>query len=256
MRPYCFLLVSLLGVACAPHVAHAAPPTPPSPPAPPHAMGPDGVVDEVLNAKANGRVDIHAFAGSVRVTGWAQNQLKVHASVHDGCRVDIVPSGERYEIRLECDHGPRSADLEIQVPQGSAVEVRTLSADLTVQGVSGSLRLESVTSDIDVKGGASTDIEARTTSGSVHIDAATPQVRAQSVSGDVRITGARGKADIHTVSGDCTLSGGDFGDVRFETVSGQVTFTGGVVGSFEVQSHSGDVAVHLPATTNADVELR
>jgi DUF4097 and DUF4098 domain-containing protein YvlB len=76
------------------------------------------------------------------------------------------------------------------------------------------------------------------------------------VSGDVRITGAKGKASIHTVSGDCALSGGDFSDVRYETVSGDVTFTGGIVGSLEAQSHSGEVTLHLPPATNADVELR
>ncbi len=274
MRPCCFLLASLLAMACAPHVAHADAPctsdkddddehdgehehahdhT--------HARGPatggaSGTLEEVRDAKPNGQVDIHAFAGTVHVTGWAQNQLKVHANVTGDCRVEITPSGDRYGVRLECAHGPGSAELEVQVPQASTVEVRTMGAGITVQGVSGPLRLQSVTSDISVKGGAPTEIEARTTNGNIHIDAATPQLRAQSVSGDVRVTGARGKANVHTVSGDCSLAGGDFSDVRFESVSGEMTFTGGVVGSFEVQSHSGDVALHLPPATNADVELR
>jgi DUF4097 and DUF4098 domain-containing protein YvlB len=269
MRPYCFLLVSLLAMACAPHVAHAEGPCTGDPgdehagehihehsgPRGPTA-GASGMLDEVRGAKPNGQIEVHAFSGSVHVTGWAQNQLKVHAKVNGDCRLELNPSGDRYEVRLQCDHGPGSADLEIQVPQGSGVEARTMSASILVQGVNGSLRLQSVTSDIEVKGGTPTEIEARTVNGNVHIDAASSQIRAQSVSGDVRITGARGKADLHTVSGDCALAGGDFSDVRVESVSGALVFTGGVAGSFEVQSHSGNVTMHLPPTTNADAELR
>ena len=146
--------------------------------------------------------------------------------------------------------------MEIQVPQASTLEVRSMSADISVANVNGPLRLQSVTSNIDVKGGAPTDIEARTTNGNVRIDAAASQIRAQSVSGDVAITGAHGKANVRTVSGDCALAGGDFSDVRYESVSGDIAFTGGVTGSFEAESHSGDVTMHVPATTNADVELR
>jgi DUF4097 and DUF4098 domain-containing protein YvlB len=273
MRPYCFLLASLLAMACAPQVARANTPCPDdrdddehehahsSSHAHAHAWASatantTGTLDEMRDAKPNGEIDVHAFAGTVHVTGWAQNQVKVHATVNGDCHVEITPSGDRSSVRVECSHGPGNAELEIQVPQASTLEVRTMSAGIGVTGVNGPLRLQSVTADIEVKGGAPSEVEARTTSGNVHIDAASPQIRAQSVSGDVRITGAKGKASVHTVSGDCVLSGGDFSDVRFESVSGDATFTGGVVGSLEAQSHSGNVTLHLPPATNADVELR
>src|ERR1700722_14012975 len=111
MRPYCFLLASLLGLACAPHVAHADAPCGDSDDdddvaratahaaahAHAHAQSWHGTnasttLDEVRDAKPNGQLDIHAFAGSVHVTGWAQNQLKVHATVSGDCHVEIEPS--------------------------------------------------------------------------------------------------------------------------------------------------------------------
>lgn len=272
MRPHSFLLTSLLALACAPHVARADTPcagdddedewshvhehSSDSSHSAPWRTAQVTTLDEVHDAKPTGLIDVHAFAGTVHVTGTTQNQLKVHANVSGDCRIDIAPSGDRTSVRLQCAHGPGRGDLDIQVPQANAVEVRTLSANITVQGVTGSLQLQSVTADIEVKGGAPAAIEAHTTNGNVHIDAPTAEVHAQSVSGDVHVAGAHGKASIHTVSGDCSLSGGDFSDVRYETVSGDVTFTGGITGNFEVQSHSGDVTIHVPATTNADVELR
>jgi DUF4097 and DUF4098 domain-containing protein YvlB len=283
MRPLSLLLLPLLATAataCASHVAHADPPPRPDDESADirarahdierrahdrerewrdraaRASGDSAAIDETRDAKPNGEIDVHGFAGTVHVTGWAQNQLKVHANVSGDCRVEVSPSGDRLEVRLSCSHGPGSGDMSLQVPQASTLDVRTMSATISVAGVSGPLRLQSVTADIDVKGGAPGEVEARSTSGSIRIDAASPQTRAQSVSGDVTIASVHGKASVHTVSGDCKIAGGEFSDVRVETVSGDVSFTGAITGSLEVSTHSGDVGLHVPATTGADAELR
>jgi len=273
------VLLSLLATtACASHVAHADPPRPDDGDdsharahdierhAHEHerewrdhaarASGDSATIDESRDAKPNGEIDVHGFAGTVHVTGWAQNQVKVHANVSGDCRVELSPSGDRLEVRLECSHGPGSGDMAIQVPQGSTLDARTMSANISVAGVNGPLRLQSVTADIDVKGGTPGAVEARSTSGSIRIDASSAQTQAQSVSGDVTLSGVRGKANVHTVSGDCKIAGGEFSDVRVETVSGDLSFTGAITGSFEVSTHSGDVGLHVPATTSADAELR
>jgi DUF4097 and DUF4098 domain-containing protein YvlB len=217
-----------------------------------------GAIDVTVTVKPAGTIDVHQFGGSVRVTGWAQSTVHVKGDFGPDCHVDMTPSGDREEIRLSCSHGPGSGDLEIQMPQTSALVVRAMSADLSVHDVSGAVRLETVAGDIEVKGGAPNEIDVRSTSGTVKIDSSSPSTRAHSVSGDVRIRGVRGRATVRTVSGECTLSGGEFNSVEIESVSGDVTFTGGVAGqgTFEMQSHSGDINLHLPPTTGADVEMR
>jgi putative adhesin len=257
MRPLLFFL-PLAAIACAAGTAGAQTrrSTRSEPPCDDDNRG--GAMDVTVQVKPGGIVDVREFGGTVHVTTWAQNAVHVKGQFGSECHIDVAPSGEREEIELRCSHGPGTGDLEVQIPQASSVDVRTMSADVSVEGVNGFVRLQTVTGDIGVRGGTPTEIEARTTSGGVKIQAATPSTRAHSVSGDVQVIGVRGRATIRTVSGECTLSGGEFNAVEIESVSGDIVFHGAPVGpgAFEMQSHSGDVALHLPPTTGAEVEMR
>jgi hypothetical protein len=217
-----------------------------------------GSADVTVQVKPNGLVDVQQFGGSVRVTTWAQNAIHVKGSFSPDCRVDLTPSGDRETIRLACHHGPGVGDLEIQIPQTSALDVRGMSTDVATRDVGGAVRVQTVSGDIEVRGGAPSEIDVRSTSGSVTIAATSSSTRAQSISGDVEISGVRGRATLRTVSGTCKLTGGDFTAVEAESVSGDISFRGALSGQgkFEMNSHSGDITLHLPRTTGADVEMR
>lgn len=217
-----------------------------------------GSIDVTVQVKPTAVVDVHQFGGSLHVSTWGQSAVHVKGEFNSDCHVDMSPSGDRQELRLECAHGPGVGDLEIQIPQAASLDVRAMNADISVHDVGGAIHLQTVSGDIEVKGGAPTEVEVRSTSGSVSISAASPSTRAHSISGDVAVSGARGRATIRTVSGECSLGGGEFSAVEIETVSGDVAFKGalGGQGTFEMNSHSGDITLHLPRTTGADVEMR
>ncbi len=211
-----------------------------------------------MQAKPNGVVDVHVFGGSVHVTGWSQSSIRVRGEFRPDCHVDLTPAGDHQQVRLTCSHGPGVGELEIQVPQGSGLDVQTMSADVAIQGVNGAVHAQTISGDIVLVWGTPTEIEARSTSGGVQIEASTTQTRAHSISGDVVVAGVRGRATIRTVSGECKLSGGDFSAIEIDSVSGDIAFHGAVTGQgpFEMVSQSGDVTLHLPRTTSADVEMR
>ncbi len=220
--------------------------------------GRGGAADVTVQMKPNGIVDVHQFGGSVHVTTWAQSSVHVKGDFSSHCHIDMAASGDREEVRLSCMHGPPTGDLVIQIPQGASLDMRAMSADFTVQGANGNVHLETVTGDIAMQGGSPTGLDVRTTSGDVALaGVASPDTRVHSVSGDVHVSGVRGRAEIRTVSGECVLGGGEFGSVQFQTVSGDFVFNGSASrqGTFEVQTHSGDVALHLPPTTGADVDM-
>jgi DUF4097 and DUF4098 domain-containing protein YvlB len=217
-----------------------------------------GSIDVTLQVKPNGVVELQQFGGSVRVTTWAQSNVHLKGTFAPDCHVDISPSGEREELHLSCSHGPGVGDLELEIPQTSSLDVRGMSTDVEAHDVGGSVHVQTVSGDIEVKGGAPSEIEVRSISGDIAIATASAATRVQSVSGDVAVSGARGRATVRTVSGDCALGGGEFSAIEIETVSGDVTFRGALNGQgrFEMNSHSGDITLHLPRTTGADVEMR
>lgn len=221
----------------------------------PCQASPEGVVSETRPAKPNGVVEIVTEEGEVRVVGWNRAEVSVKGTI-EGCQLDLSPSADRTRIRMTPGH-ECEASLEIYVPMGSAVEVKAMTADVSVRGVNGALKVESASGDVTVSG-APSEVNARTTRGDLKIDAVTAVVTARSISGSVTVSGARGKATVESVSGDCVLHGGDFSEAEMRSVSGELDFEGALVGqgSFEFKSHSGEITLRMPAATNADFELR
>ena len=226
-------------------------------------------VDRTLDAASDGRVHISNIAGSVTVNGWSRDQVEVTGELgrnveelifeRDGDKITI-----KVKVPKKSGRGIES-DLYVQLPQGSSIDVSTVSADIDVKQVMGEQSLGTVSGDIDTES-AKSDISAEAVSGDIEIngqDSAT-NARANTVSGDVVLTGVAGVADTESVSGDVTVVDGSFeridvntvnGDILFrsalqaggkltaETVNGSVDleFSGDVSGRFDIDTFNGDI---------------
>ena len=183
-------------------------------------------VDESRKASFNADVQIELIAGTVRIVGWNQNEVRVQGTVNDewetveisGDESDItievtLPDGKHRNVHLE-------ADLEISVPAGAEVTFETISAPLSVSGTIAVVNVESV-------------------SGSVEIQAEVEELSIESISGEVEIETSRSleSVEVETVSGTVELSGdlNGSGDYSLSTVSGRIT-------------------IRVPAGTSADYE--
>ena len=119
-------------------------------------------------------------------------------------------------------HGNAGVRVTVRLPLGSAVSVRTRSADITTDGRLVGVDTETVSGDTRITTAAI--VTARTTSGDVLIDAAR-QVAAQTVSGDVTVRALAGPAGIRTVSGDVAVHAVRACTVQARSVSGDITVT-------------------------------
>jgi DUF4097 and DUF4098 domain-containing protein YvlB len=218
-------------------------------------------IDETKPAAKDGVVEVHNVAGSVRVTGWDQAQVAVSGTLGKGTeRLEFTASGRRTVVRVVLPHDAhqvKGSDLEIKVPAGSSLEVSTVSADISVERVSGEADLESVSGGIHV-GGEPTRFSAQSVSGDVEIEAANAPGRAKSVSGTVRLTGVRGDVDAASVSGDIVVKGDAVSRVDLETTSGGIRLDAGLAKDARVTAKtvSGTVELVLPAATAADFDVR
>lgn len=254
-------------------------------------------VDEAFPSDARGSVEIVNVAGSVTVTAWDRNEIRVTGTLGRGSeRLELNRDRRRSEIRVVLPRNARNvrgSDLEIRVPAGKSVTVRTVSADIGLSGVRGQVDVRSTSGDVTVQGepaevragSTSGDVElnvntggrvtARSTSGDVDVrgtvrqsvnvesvsgdvivTATTSEVRAESVSGQLRLSGVSGRISASTVSGDAIVSGDRIEYGSFESVSGDLRYTGGVTpgGALDLKSHSGNVELTLPAGVIADFE--
>ncbi|HWL89594.1 MAG TPA: DUF4097 family beta strand repeat-containing protein, partial [Polyangiaceae bacterium] len=200
-------------------------------------------------ASPRGVVTIEVISGTVRVVGWARNEVEVKGD-----------SDSPQQFKTEQDRTvvrAASATLEIHVPAASTVELRGSHVDAHVRDVTGALRIDTISGDVEVAG-APASVNARTASGDVTIDGASAQINVHTISGDIHVRNARGVAGLETVSGDCSLAGSTFTQVTMRSTAGGVTFDGQLApqASFEANAHSGDVTLLLPASTNGNFDLR
>ncbi|SRR6266498_1434707 len=132
-----------------------------------------------------------------------------------------------------------SASIAITVPKECPTQLGVVNAAAVVSGMSARTSLKSV-------------------SGGITMDGVTGNVDANTVSGDLEAQDVEGEVAFKSVSGDLTIAGGSLRRLDAKTVSGRITADVDIAPSASLQaaSVSGDVAVRLPATVSARVDLR
>jgi hypothetical protein len=206
----------------------------------------------------DGSIKVFALGGSVRVSGWERDSVAVRGSVAGGPH-RFHMGGTRSALKMYVeDDMPRSLEshLEIWVPAGSKVWVKTESASIDVRGVTGSVDLNSVTGKIRVTG-TLRDLYAEAMDADIELSATAPALRAKTASGAITLTGGGDNVRLTSVSGSLRVRASGLERSRFETVTGDILFTGdlsrGTSSAFE--SHSGRVELTLPRTVSADFDV-
>ena len=221
----------------------------------------DGSFDRTVAAQPRGVVDISNVSGSVDVKAWDRAEVRVRAELgSDAERVDVSTEGGHTIIKVELPNHSRGgeAELHVEVPKDSEVNVSAVTADVTSQGVLGIQRLSAVSGDVSAEI-AGADVEARTVSGSIRLKGHGQPARlhVSTVSGDVHLEHGAGDFEGNTVSGSLTLSLDPARSVRWRSTSGDMRFTGKLArgATFEASSVSGDLGVRASAEGGFEYEV-
>lgn len=165
--------------------------------------------------------------GNARLHG---NQITVSAGRQnpDGRIVVTVPS--QSAVRLELGVATLVA---ADVPQ--QLHVESLSGDITTNGGTGSLRIETVSGRVEVRRFRGDRLDIESMSGSVDIDGATGTVRVEALSEPVRLRDMKSRS------------------VHVEALNGSIEWTGSLMSDsrHRFESHNGDVTFRLPPSASA-----
>jgi len=205
-----------------------------------------------------GRVQVDNMAGSIIVIGWDKSGVEIRGQLGDRVEeLEITETTGGLRIRVHNQDNQRRLDeshLHLQVPRGASIEMESISADMTVEGLANeSIILSSVSGDFDITADSG-HLEAESVSGDVTFVGRAPRVTVETVSGEIDVRGVEGEVRVTTVSGDLLLEGGKVSLGRFETVSGDLELNLEVSegGRLSADSMSGDVTLLLPASQQAE----
>jgi DUF4097 and DUF4098 domain-containing protein YvlB len=217
-------------------------------------------VDQTKAASATGVVTVSTISGSIRVSGWSNDQVHVAGTLGRGIeKLEFEVSGRNTTVKVVYPDNCRKcegADLEIEVPAGSEVRVHTVSAPIDVDGVTGELDLEAVSGDVTVAGRPS-EVHAEAVSGDVTLAAGAAPVIAKSVSGDVTVSEAGDSLRASTVSGDLDVHVARLDRCELSSVSGTVMVNAELApsGRLEASTVSGGIDLRLPGSVDADFRV-
>lgn len=219
-------------------------------------------VNRIIDAAANGRVEVSNISGDVEIRGWSRNQVDISADLGSDVKELVFErKGNQVIIKVEVPRKSSrniASDLVIHVPEKSSVKVSTVSADITIEDVRGSQSLVTVSGDIETQA-YTADIEAETVSGDIDIlgDGKKLNVRANTVSGDIDIQQVNGEASASTVSGDIQLVYGELDRVRMNTTNGDMIFQAQLNegGRFSAETINGEVEVDFDGKLSAKIEV-
>ncbi|HEX8068624.1 MAG TPA: DUF4097 family beta strand repeat-containing protein [Pyrinomonadaceae bacterium] len=157
----------------------------------------------------------------------------------------------------ECGH----ADLELDVPRGSTVQLKGRNGDLDVTGVA-VVRAETQSGSVDLRDIAR-GVEVSTANGDVSVERAAGRVRLRTISGEIEVQDARplepgDELSAKTTSGDITLEEVRHARVEAQTAAGTVALTGALAagGLYDLRTTNGDVTLTLPAESSFFVNAR
>ena len=195
--------------------------------------------------------------GTIRIAGWSKDSVVFSGTADESLpELDFgtAKEGKAAKGGIWTDKkGKGAVDLDIFVPEGATVWVKTTGASVEIDEVSGGADVYTVTGNVKLAGSPQ-QLYAESMGGEVSITGSSTSIRAKTGKGPITFRGSGDDVTLVTVGGRITVSGSRLRRGHFESVTGDIVFDGALEPGSTVgfQTHSGRVEMTLPRDTGAD----
>jgi RNA polymerase sigma factor (sigma-70 family) len=216
-------------------------------------------VEEVLNksftTKATPKLVVETFNGAITVTtadkgGVTAKVVKtVQAATEEAAKEDLknvevqmTQEGDTVSITAKSEgmhpQTNRAAAVELQVPAGSKLDLRTSNGSVKTTGPTGDASIHTTNGKIEVKGGKG-KVNLKTTNGSITADSASGAADLKTTNGTITINSAKATISAHTTNGSIHFTGSlADGKHAFHTTNGSIALTLPSSSAFSVDAHT------------------
>ncbi len=233
-------------------------------------------LERTLAVDASVAVTLCVASGNIVVRGWDKREVRAastnaanillqgsngNSAASNATRVEVVlidsDTGKQGRAGNNC---AAFSDVELNVPRGAVVELKTTSGDVRIEDVS-EARVQTVSGTTTARR-IGKDMEAVSVSGDILLEDSSGAARFRSVSGTIEARGLNASAsdelDIHTTSGNIRLERVAQARVEAATVSGSIGMAGALArgGRYRFRTISGNVDLLLPADASFQYNAR
>jgi hypothetical protein len=222
-------------------------------------------INETRNVSADARIDVSNIKGAVTVSGWDKSEVQITGTLGDGAKNLAVDGGaDHLTIKVQppdkqgwfswgADSRMGDTTLDLKVPRNAELKIEVVSADVALSGVAGRLlTVNSVSGKLRLDSDAK-EVEIDSVSGNIDLTGKAERGHLETVSGNVRARGLGGQIKLETVSGDVDAENGDYREISAGTVSGDINLRGkpSKDARVDIETMSGDVHLYLPSDVSA-----
>ncbi len=214
-------------------------------------------LDTTIAVRPSTRLEVQVSAGSIRVTAWDRDAVRVQARPRGAAAVDVRLAGSVLNVTGRATQGAvEVADVEITAPRWMDLKLGRGDVDITVTGSEGSIDASNYDGDISVDGGRGV-VTLQSTLGAVTLRRARGRVSASATHEPVTISDVVGDVEAESSSKHITLSRIDSRNVRATSVGGAIRFSGPFHpdGRYSFSTHMGSIWAWVPAPANATLSV-
>ena len=211
--------------------------------------------EESFPVDSQPHVDVDIIHGRVEVEGGPHDEVRVRA--HGG-EVEIDAERDVVNIRAPMtgfrpwNWGRPGVRLELQVPYGSDLSIRTLHGPIEVEDVDGVLDLHAASGRIEVDG-SPREARLETLNASIDFRGDDSEVVARTLNGNVELRGVGREVEVTSMSGRIDVEGEDLERVHLESMAGNIDLDASLAEGARILSktYSGRVRLRLPQDVSA-----
>lgn len=214
-------------------------------------------MDTTFAVSGSGQLDLQNHEGTVTVSTWDRDELRVRANWDDGRRpVSIRNAGTTVRVRVAGEYGLPRVEFDITAPRGMSIALQGVELGVTIDGSRGNISVNSVEGQIDVVGGSG-NVAIQAVDGDITVREARGNIAVHAIEGNVSVVDSRGTLRVESVDGDVQLLNIDSENVGVNVVDGDVTFRGAIHdgGRYFMSTHDGDLDITVPSDANARVSI-
>jgi hypothetical protein len=199
-------------------------------------------------------------SGNIMVVGGDRREVRVNADDEEAVvtlrrtenpkattpavRLEVMVSDSPKEAPLRMGECRGTSDIELEVPRGATLFVKTREGDIDISDVA-EVRAETTSGNVNVRRVAKA-IEAASVSGDVSLEDSNGRIRLRSISGNVEAINAKIVEPndflyANSMSGDVRLEQVAQPDIKAATITGEISLTGALArgGAYEFKTTTG-----------------
>lgn len=232
-------------------------------------------VERTIAVDQHVTVSACSVSGGITVHGWDRNEVRVRSSEAAEIKFQRKDEGaaaspaRKIELLiLDKEPGPiqpgfceSSSEIELDVPRGATVQLRTRDSDISVFDVA-TAYVNTQNGDVTIEH-ATTLVEAGSIGGGISLKDSSGRINLHSAGGsieasDVRPAEAGDTFEARSLGGEITLNRVTHAQLSAHTLNGSLSVTGPLAhsGRYNFRTMSGDMTLTLPEDSSFQLSAR